>query len=69
MEGLGFDNKVVRLGDPFAKTPYLDGLVLTSNYVAPVRGNKFPVLEYDFYFFSDRPCRCVYIYDAHFPIR
>ena len=52
VEGLGFDNKVVRLGDPFASTPYLDALVLTSNYVAPVRGDKFPVLEYDFYTFQ-----------------
>lgn len=55
IEGLGFGNRVVRLGDPFAKAPYLDGLVLTSNYVAPVRGNKFPVLEYDFYSFRTGP--------------
>lgn len=52
VEGLGFEGKVVRLGDPFASTPYLDALVLTSNYVAPVRGDKFPVLEYDFYTFQ-----------------
>jgi hypothetical protein len=49
VNGLGFENKVVQLGDPFAKTPYLSSLVLTSNYVAPVRSNDFPVLEYDFY--------------------
>lgn len=55
VSGLGFENKVVRLGDPFAKTPYLDGLVLTSNYVAPVRGNNFPMLEYDFYSFQTGP--------------
>lgn len=55
VEGLGFEGKVVRLGDPFTKTPWLDGLVLTSNYVAPVRGNGFPVLEYDFYSFQTGP--------------
>lgn len=53
--GLGFEGEVVRLGDPFAETPYLDGLVLTSNYVAPARGNTFPVLEYDFYSFRTGP--------------
>lgn len=52
IEGLGADNRVMQLGDPFAPTPYLDALVLTSNYVAPVRGDKFPVLEYDFYTFQ-----------------
>lgn len=65
VEGLGFDNKVVRLGDPFAKVPYLDGLVLTSNYVAPVRGDKFPVLEYDFYSFQTGP---VDVYTYMMPI-
>ena len=65
VEGLGFDNKVVRLGDPFAKTPYLDGLVLTSNYVAPVRGNNYPVLEYDFYSFQTGP---VDVYTYMMPI-
>lgn len=55
ISGLGFEGKVVRLGDPFAKTPYLDGLVLTSNYVAPARGNNFPMLEYDFYSFQTGP--------------
>lgn len=55
VEGLGFDNKVVQLGDPFAKAPYLDGLVLTSNYVAPVRGKQFPAVEYDFYSFQTGP--------------
>lgn len=65
VEGLGFDNKVVRLGDPFAETPYLDGLVLTSNYVAPVRGDKFPVLEYDFYSFQTGP---VDVYTYMMPI-
>lgn len=65
VEGLGFDNKVMRLGDPFAKTPYLDGLVLTSNYVAPVRGDKFPVLEYDFYSFQTGP---VDVYTYMMPI-
>jgi hypothetical protein len=49
IEGLGFENQVVQLGDPFAKTPYLPSLVLTSNYVAPVRANNLPMLEYDFY--------------------
>ena len=65
VDGLGFDNKVVRLGDPFAKTPYYDGLLLTSNYVAPVRGNKFPVLEYDFYSFQTGP---VDVYTYMLPI-
>lgn len=55
VEGLGFDNKVVQLGDPFAKAPYLDDLILTSNYVAPVRGNHFPSIEYDFYSFQTGP--------------
>ena len=65
VKGLGFDNKVVRLGDPFAKTPYLDGLILTSNYVAPVRGDKYPVLEYDFYSFQTGP---VDVYTYMMPI-
>lgn len=65
VNGLGFHNKVVRLGDPFAKTPYLDGLVLTSNYVAPVRSNNYPVLEYDFYSFQAGP---VDVYTYMLPI-
>ena len=65
VEGLGFDNKVMRLGDAFAKTPYLDGLILTSNYVAPVRGDKYPVLEYDFYSFQTGP---VDVYTYMMPI-
>lgn len=55
VEGLGFENKVVQLGDPFAQTPYLRGLVLTSNYVAPVRDKTYPMLEYDFYSFQTGP--------------
>lgn len=55
INGLGFENKVVQLGDPFAKAPYLPSLVLTSNYVAPVRDNRFPALEYDFYSFHSGP--------------
>lgn len=55
IEGLGIDNKVVRLGDPFADTPYYPGLELTSNYVAPVRNKTYPVLEYDFYTFQSGP--------------
>ncbi|WP_455592230.1 glycosyl hydrolase 115 family protein [Bacteroides sp.] len=65
VNGLGFEGKVVRLGDPFAKTPYLDGLVLTSNYVAPARGNSFPMLEYDFYSFQTGP---VDVYTYMMPI-
>ncbi len=61
IEGLGFESKVVQLGDPFAKTPYLPGLVLTSNYVAPVRSNNYPALEYDFYSFYTGPAD-VYTY-------
>lgn len=52
IKGLGMEGYCIRLGDPFALTPYLDNLVLTSNYVAPVRGNAFPSLEYDFYTFQ-----------------
>jgi hypothetical protein len=55
IEGLGFEGKVVQLGDPFADTPYYPSLLLTSNYVAPVRGSDFPVIEYDFYSFRTGP--------------
>lgn len=65
ISGLGFEGKAVRLGDPFAETPYLDGLVLTSNYVAPARGNSFPMLEYDFYSFQTGP---VDVYTYMMPI-
>lgn len=55
LPGLGFDDKVVQLGDPFAKYPFYPSLELTSNYVAPVRSSDFPVLEYDFYSFNSGP--------------
>lgn len=50
VDGLGFDNHVMRLGDPFADVNYyLPHLVLTSNYVATTGNRRFPCLEYDFY--------------------
>lgn len=55
LDGLGFDDKVVQLGDPFAKYQFYPSLELTSNYVAPVRSSDFPVLEYDFYSFNSGP--------------
>ena len=55
LEGLGMDNKVVMLGDPLAKNSLYPSLELTSNYVAPVRSSEFPMLEYDFYTFSEGP--------------
>ena len=55
VEGVGMENKVVMLGDPLAKNSHYASLELTSNYVAPVRSGEFPVLEYDFYTFSEGP--------------
>ena len=49
IEGLGFNGKVMRLGDPFAARPYLASLVLVSNYVANTGNRKFPCMEYEFY--------------------
>ncbi len=48
VEGLGFNGKVMRLGDPFAARPYLASLVLVSNYVANTGNRKFPCMEYEF---------------------
>ncbi|MCH5598013.1 hypothetical protein [Niabella ginsengisoli] len=55
MEGLGISDKVVRLGNPFSKNTYYPSLELTSNYVAPVRSDKYPMLLYDFYSFQGGP--------------
>jgi hypothetical protein len=55
LEGLGLNGKVIQLGDPFARNPHFPSLELTSNYVAPVRSNDLPVLEYDFYSFNSGP--------------
>lgn len=55
LEGVGIENKVVMLGEPLAKNSHYASLELTSNYVAPVRSGEFPVLEYDFYTFSEGP--------------
>jgi hypothetical protein len=51
IEGLGYEKKVLQLGDPLAEADYYDHLVLTSNYVAPAR-TKYPGVEYDFYSFN-----------------
>ena len=53
VDGLGFEDSVMMLGEPLAKYSYYPSLELTSNYVAPVRSNDYPVLEYDFYSFSE----------------
>lgn len=50
--GLGLENQVVQLGDVFARNRYFAGLELTSNYVAPVRDDRYPRIEYDFYTFK-----------------
>lgn len=55
VEGVGMDNRVGMLGDPLAKNSHYPSLELTSNYVSPVRSGEYPVLEYDFYTFSDGP--------------
>ncbi|MGM9737468.1 MAG: glycosyl hydrolase 115 family protein [Candidatus Cryptobacteroides sp.] len=49
VDGLGFDDSVMMLGDPFAATPYQASLVLVSNYVASTGNRQFPCLEYEFY--------------------
>ena len=51
----GYEDTVVRLGDPVARADYYPALELNSNWVAPGRLDRYPMIEYDFYSFTTGP--------------